>query len=691
MRAALALFDEGSTVPFVARYRRERTGGLDEVQLRQIADAHRQHVELQDRRSAILKALTEQGVLTDALRATIAACQTRSALEDAYAPYKKRRKTRADNAKEKGLEPLAELLLAQTRRGNPITDATSYVDPSKGVTSVDEALAGARDIVAETLASRPTLRSLVRQDVGDHGMLSSSATKKTEGADDFRDYADHTERAARVPSHRYLAMCRGEAEGVLTIKIRPDLERTLQQLLRAAKLDRGSPWAEQMRQATDDALRRLLLPAAERRVRAILKEHADDEAIEVFQRNLEALLLAAPLGGVSVLGIDPGIRTGCKCALVSETGALVEHQVLHLVGRKDPQTDRLAAWLSRARPAAVAVGNGTGGREALAAVRTALREAGMDVPAVSVSESGASIYSASELARQELPDVDLTVRSAAHIARRLQDPLAELVKVPPGSIGVGQYQHDVDDKKLTRKLSEVVESCVNRVGVDVNTASPALLAHVAGIGPKLAERIVAHRQANGAFRRRRDLLDVQGLGKKTFEQCAGFLRIRDGSEPLDASAVHPERYKLVARMARDLGCSVAELVGDAAKARTIQMDRYVDEDTGLQTLADIVGELTKPGRDPRQAFEAPAFRDDVQELSDVREGMVLHGVVTNVTNFGAFVDVGVHQDGLVHISQLADRYVSSPHEVVSAGQSVKVKVLEVDLDRRRISLSMKQA
>ncbi|MEM6930176.1 MAG: helix-hairpin-helix domain-containing protein, partial [Myxococcota bacterium] len=463
------------------------------------------------------------------------------------------------------------------------------------------------------------------------------------------------------------------------------------QLKRLVGVQANSAWGHVYADAVDDSLGRLLFPAAERRVRAAHKAAADDEAIEVFGKNLEALLLASPLGPVSVLGIDPGIRTGCKCALVTDTGALAEHRVLHLVGRREPETGALAAWLRRAKPGAVAVGNGTGGREALAETRRAVQEAGLDVPVVAVNESGASIYSASEGAREEMPDVDLTVRSAVHLARRLQDPLAELVKVPPPSLGVGQYQHDVDDKKLAQRLDEVVESCVNRVGVDLNTASPALLRHVAGIGPKLAGKIVEHREAEGPFRRRKDLTAVAGLGKKTFEQCAGFLRVNGGEEPLDASAVHPERYRLVQRIAKDHGTDVATLLAEPRRVDGLRLERYVSEDIGMATLSDIADELKRPGRDPRTKFEAPRFRDDVNAIEDLREGMVLEGVVTNVANFGAFVDLGVHQDGLVHISELADRFVQSPHDVVSPGQGVRVKVLGVDLHRKRISLSMKQA
>ncbi len=685
--AAIALFAEGATVPFVARYRKERTQGLDEVQLRDIAHALDAHEELEARRAVVEAALREQGKLTPERAAQLAAITDRAVLEDFYAPFKQKRKTRADTARERGLQPLADRIRAQARSGDPRAEAARFVTGE--VADVDAALAGARDIVAEEVAQDPRARALVHEQVATHGVITTKATKDADPR--FADYADHDERIARIPSHRYLAIARGESEGALRVKVRPDIERTLAQLRRLVGVRTGSAWSDLYAEAVEDSLGRLLLPAAERRVRAEHKARADEEAIAVFGRNLEALLLASPLGPVSVLGIDPGIRTGCKCALVTDTGALAEHQVVHLVGRREPETGRLASWLRRARPGAIAVGNGTGGREALAEARKASREAGLDIPVVAVSESGASVYSASDGARQEMPDVDLTVRGAAHLARRLQDPLAELVKVPPPSLGVGQYQHDVDQKKLGQRLDEVVESCVNRVGVDVNTASAALLRHVAGIGPKLATKIVEHRASEGPFQRRRDIGSVAGLGKKTFEQCAGFLRVNGGDEPLDASAVHPERYRLVRRIAKDHGTDVSSLLAEPGRVDALRLERYVDDDIGMATLTDIAEELKRPGRDPRTRFEAPRFRDDVNAIEDLREGMVLEGVVTNVANFGAFVDLGVHQDGLVHISELANRFVQSPHDVVSPGQSVRVKVLGVDLARRRISLSIKQA
>lgn len=690
VEAALRLFDEGATVPFIARYRKEVTGGLDEVELRAIGESKNAWVELEQRRTSILETLSKEGVLTPELRQAIQNAPSKTLLEDLYAPHKKRRKTRADKAREKGLGPLAERIQRQARDGNPRQDARAFVQPHKGVESIEEAIAGAQDIVAESLGLDPTLRASVRSMLQQHGKVHSKLAKKGVDGSAFRDYLDYEERADKIPSHRYLAVCRGEATGILSVSLRSDPERTLQQLLRKCRYFPQSPYGPLFFEAAQDALKRILAPAAERSVRSDLKSFSDDDAIDVFQKNLEAVLLAAPLGAVSVLGIDPGIRTGAKCAMIDAHGALQEYQTLFLVGRKDPQMEALKKLLAKHRPGAVAVGNGTAGRETEALVRTAVSELSFDSIVVSVSETGASIYSASDLAREELPQVDLTVRGAVSIARRLQDPLAELVKVPCQSIGVGQYQHDVDGTKLDRRLGQVVESCVNRVGVNLNTASPALLAYVAGIGPKIAGALVSHRKAMGGFPSRAALLDVPGLGKKTFEQCAGFLRVVNGRNPLDASAVHPERYALVKRMARDLSLPVQDLIGEGTKLESLCIQKYASDTVGEETLNDILAELKKPGRDPRSSFEAPAFRDDVHAIGDLEMGMVLEGVVTNVTNFGAFVDIGVHQDGLVHVSELVNRFIRDPHEVVQAGARIQVKVIEVDVGRKRISLSAKQ-
>ncbi|MFK7927323.1 MAG: Tex-like N-terminal domain-containing protein [Myxococcota bacterium] len=683
--AAVALFDEGATLPFVARYRKERTGGLDEVQLRQVLEQRKVLVELDQRRTAIKEALSAAGQLSNELSRALDQATRKSHLEDLYAPFKQRRATRADAARKRGLQPLADQIRRQPRQGRPHEEARRYVRGE--VASIDEALAGARDIIAEQLASEPNLRATARRIVGETGAMASKL-KKGQQAGTFRDYVDFSEPTRSIPSHRYLALCRGEAEGVLSVSLRVDADLLIEATVRAARLVRGSPFAQQLGLASEEAVKRLLLPTAVRAVRAVLKTRSDDEAMRVFQRNLEALLLAPPLGPEPVVGIDPGIRTGCKLAAVSATGEPLGHETLFLVGRSNPQSDALLAFLRRYRPHAVAVGNGTGGRETEAMVRQVVRDNQLPVRVVSVSEAGASVYSASELAGAELPGMDLTIRGAVSIARRLQDPLAELVKVEPKAIGVGQYQHDVDQRQLVQRLTDVVESCVNRVGVDVNTASPALLGHVAGLGPKTAANIVAYRHEYGPFKRRKTLLKVPGLGAKTFEQCAGFLRIHGGPDPLDRSGVHPERYGLVAAMAKDLGLDVATAIGSDRLSRLV-LRNYVGEDVGLETLTDILAELQKPGRDPRESFAAAEFREDVNSVADVQVGMSLSGVVTNVTNFGAFVDIGVHQDGLVHVSQLADRFVRDPHEVVAPGAIVTVRVLDVDTDRGRISLTMK--
>ncbi len=684
--AAVALFDEGATLPFVARYRKERTGGLDEVQLRAVLAARKELTALQQRRAAILQALTAQGELTEGLRRALERASRKTELEDLYAPFKQGRKTRGGQARVRGLEALAERILAQ-RDGDPRRDALRFV--SAEVPSVEDALIGARDIVAEKLATDPDGRAWCRRQVGQHGRLHSAAKKGADVAR-FRDYVDRSEPIRSIPSHRYLAMCRGESEGALRVSVELDKDRLVADVLRSNAHRPRSPYVPELRAAAEDAVKRLMLPVAVRAVRGVLKSEADEAAIDVFQRNLEALLLAGPLGPRSVVGIDPGIRTGCKAAALSPTGDVLGHETFLLVGRAQPSTEGLSRFLRRHRPEAVAVGNGTGGRETEALVRALVRDEALPTRVVSVSEAGASVYSASELAGEELPELDLTVRGAVSIGRRLQDPLAELVKVDPASLGVGQYQHDVDPARLAERLGEVVERCVNLVGVDVNTASAELLTYVAGLGPRTSRAIVAHRTAHGPLTSRAELLSVPGLGAKTYEQCAGFLRVRGARNPLDDSSVHPERYELVGSMARDLGVSVSELVG-SERVGAIRLSDYVTEELGLPTLNDIVAELRKPGRDPREVFEAPAFRDDVHTLEDLRVGMVLDGVVTNVTAFGAFVDVGVHHDGLVHVSELAEGFVRDPHSLVQPGKRVRVRVLEVDAARKRVSLSIKAA
>lgn len=689
--AVIKLLAEGATVPFIARYRKEATGGLDEVQIREIEEKRAYVIELEARRKTILEEIERQGKLTSELRDKILAATQRAELEDLYLPYKPKRRTRAMIARERGLEPLAQRILAQPREGDPAAEAAAFVNAEKGVASARDALAGARDIVAESIAETAEVRTFARALFANEGVLVVEKAPEIEGPTKFEAYYDFREACRTIPSHRYLAVRRGEAENVLRARIEVDVDRARGEIARLMKRDGASPWAAELDAAIADAWKRLLAPSVESEVRVDMKLAADRAAVEVFAQNLRAVLLAPPLGARPVIGIDPGQRTGCKLAVVDATGKVLEHDMLYLVqgeGALEKSRRTLTALVQKYKPAAVAVGNGTHGRETEAFVREVLRDAGVPgVFAVMVSEAGASVYSASDVAREEFPDLDLTVRGAISIARRLQDPLAELVKVDPKSIGVGQYQHDVFQPLLAKKLDEVVESCVNQVGVDLNTASAPLLSRVAGIGPTLARRIVRHRESHGAFSSRKQLHDVAGLGPKTFEQCAGFLRIRGGEHPLDASAVHPERYDVVERMARDLGVDVAKLVGDPQLAARIDWKRYVSGDLGEPTLRDILEELKKPGRDPRKDFEPPKFRDDVRTLEDLKPGMVLEGVVTNVTAFGAFVDVGVHQDGLIHVSQLADRFVKDPAEVVRAGDRIKVRVLEVDLVRKRIALT----
>ncbi|MCC7535379.1 MAG: RNA-binding transcriptional accessory protein, partial [Deltaproteobacteria bacterium] len=626
--------------------------------------------------------------------ARIRACDDRTALEDLYLPFKPKRRTRASIARERGLLPLAERILAQPPSGDPRREAAPFVSAERELPDVESALAGARDIVAEVVSERADVRKLVRDTFAREAIVTSEITKAHRGKPTkFDDYAGFREPISKIAPHRWHALERGEREGVLRVKIDLEAQRLLAPVASMMGRRPGSPFSPLLSESIEDALDRLVLPSVTTDVRGALKDAADATAIDVFAANLRQLLLAPPLGAQSVLAIDPGIRTGCKCALLDPTGKLLATTTLFL-SQGDAATTRartdLVALVRRQRPHAIAVGNGTGGRETEAFVRQTLAAEGLkDVVVVSVSEAGASVYSASEVAREELPDLDVSVRGAVSIGRRLQDPLAELVKIDPKSIGVGQYQHDVDQPRLAKKLDEVVESCVNSVGVELNTASKALLSYVAGIGPVLAARIVEHRDRNGSFTSRKALGAVKGLGPRTFEQAAGFLRIRGAANPLDTSAVHPERYALVERMARDLGVPLSALVGHPEHATRIDIGRYVGADVGEPTLRDIVAELGKPGRDPRATFEAPKFRDDVHSLEDLRDGMVLEGVVTNVTAFGAFVDVGVHQDGLVHVSQLADRFVRNPSEVVRVGERVRVRVLSVDLARRRISLSRK--
>ena len=697
VRAVASMLAQGDTVPFIARYRKEATGGLDEVAIRNIDERRTYVLELEARRASVLSEIKSQGKLTPALEAKLRGVGTKAELEDLYLPFKPKRRTRAVIAKERGLEPLAELLWAQDPQGvAPELAAAAFVSVEKDVPDVTAALAGARDIVAERVAEDAEVRRHARETYFREGQIEVQKTSEhQEKVTKFDAYASFAEPLAQIPSHRYLAIRRGETEGVLRASLVIDKEALTARLL-AERLRASSPWALQMALAIKDAVSRLLVHSVEVDVRVELKLSADRGAIEVFAKNLRELLLSAPLGTRYVLGIDPGQRTGCKCTVVDETGKLLEYETIYLV-QGDSAVERakktLRDLLGRHPIVAIAVGNGTHGRETEAFAREVLKEFELvkqGLPfVVSVSEAGASIYSASDVAREEFPELDLTIRGAISIARRLQDPLAELVKLDPKSIGVGQYQHDVFQAFLAKKLDEVVESCVNGVGVELNTASASLLSRVAGLGASVAKRIVQHRNEKGAFKSRKALLEVPGMGPKTFEQAAGFVRVRGGEHPLDASAVHPERYALVERIAKDLGVPVVSLIGNAELLRGLDRARYVTGDVGSFTLDDICQELLRPGRDPREGFLPPNFRDDVRTLEDLKPGMALEGVVTNVTAFGAFVDVGVHQDGLVHVSQLADRFVKDPSEVVKVGDRVNVRVLEVDLERKRIALTRK--
>lgn len=686
----LNLFGEGATLPFIARYRKEVTGGLDEVQLRDVRERAEYLHELEERRAAIIKSVDEQGKLDDALHKSLLAADTKQALEDLYLPYKPKRRTRAMIARERGLGPLADAFWDSTLDdATALTHAVEFVDESNDVPSVDAALQGARDIIAELVAEDATVRGWIRELTRARGIVRSTvlADKKRDDSK-FKDYFDYSEPLASIPSHRMLAIRRGEAEGELSWKIEAPIEDIVPRLVRETIGNRRA--VQQLTLAAQDAYKRIIAPAIEVELRVELKTRADDEAITIFGRNLEQLLLAPPAGEQRVIGLDPGFRTGVKVAVVSATGALQHTDTLYL-HQEDRFAGAIRALVERLTPDFIAIGNGTASRETETLVKAALRE--LDPPrpqVVVVNEAGASVYSASDVARAEFPELDVSLRGAVSIARRLQDPLAELVKIEPKSIGVGQYQHDVNQSRLKQRLDETVESCVNRVGVEVNTASAALLAYVAGVGPGLAQAIVAMRDQRGGITSRAQLREVPRLGAKAFEQAAGFLRVRGGVHPLDASAVHPERYALVEQMAVDLGVDVRALIGNDALVDRIDLSRYASEDVGLPTLRDIVAELKKPGRDPRAAFEPPAFRDDITKPEDLHPGMVLEGVVTNIVAFGAFVDVGVHQDGLVHVSQLADRFVRDPNDVVTVGQKVQVTVQSVDLARGRIALTMRR-
>jgi len=689
------LLQEGATVPFIARYRKEQTGELDEVQIRTVEEQLTYFLELEERRQTILKSIDEQGKLSPELRARIENSRQKTELEDLYLPYKPKRRTKATIARERGLEPLADIIFAQELRTGTVEGAAlPFIDPEHDVPDAATAIEGAGHILAERFADNADVRAMVRRLTSEQGIISSRVTAGSKGqVSKFEMYYDYQEPLKTVPSHRMLAMRRGEKEEVLFLAIVAPVEEILAGL-KSRLILRESIFKQVLENVAEDSYKRLIAPSIEVELRLESKERADDAAIMIFAANLHELLLAAPLGGKRVLGVDPGFRTGSKLAAIDATGRFLEHVTIypHIGEGRIPQAKKELLRLVREHAIEmVAVGNGTAGREMEIFIRETLKEQEVNLPVVSVSEAGASVYSASEIAREEFPDLDLTVRGAISIARRLQDPLGELVKIDPKSIGVGQYQHDVNQSKLKRSLESVVESCVNYVGVDLNTASWALLAYVSGVGPALAKAITAYRDENGSFQSRKELLKVPRFGAKAFEQAAGFLRIRNAKHPLDNSSVHPERYKLVETMAADLGVALPQLVSAPEMVSRIDLKRYVSEAVGLPTLHDIVAELKKPGRDPRSQFQAAAFRDDIREITDLREGLILQGVVTNVTAFGAFVDIGVHQDGLVHISHLANRYVKDPGTVVKAGDLVNVKVLAADAARKRISLSIKEA
>ncbi|MEC3880950.1 Tex family protein [Parapedobacter sp. 10938] len=685
---AISLLDDGATIPFISRYRKEMTGSLDEVQLAQIRDRLHQLRELDKRREAILKSLVDQGKLTSELEEKVRAAETMAALEDIYLPYRPKRKTRASVARDRGLEPLAQLVMRQD--GTDVREAASaYVDDAKSVNDVEDALAGARDIIAETIAEDAAIRAKTRQVFLEKGTFAARVVPgKEEEALKYKDYHEWTEPLKTAPSHRILAMRRGEKEELLYLDIEVP-ETDVLPLLDNAYVKGAGEASTQVRMAMLDGYKRLLKPAMETEVRMLTRQRADEEAIRVFAGNVRQLLLAAPLGQKRLMAIDPGFRTGCKTVCLDEQGALLENTTLFLhtgTGGAEQAAKTIHTLIEKHQLQAIAIGNGTAGRETEAFVRK------LDIPNVAVvmvNESGASIYSASDTARAEFPDHDVTVRGAVSIGRRLMDPLAELVKIDPKSIGVGQYQHDVDQSKLQHSLDDTVVSCVNAVGVELNTASKEILSYISGLGPSLAQQIINFRQAHGAFRNRESLKQVPRLGEKAFEQAAGFLRIRNAQNPLDASAVHPERYALVAQMAADLGCEVADLLRDEHRRKQIELKKYVSEHVGMPTLHDILAELAKPGRDPREQFEPFSFTEGVNRVADLRIGMRLPGIVTNITNFGAFVDIGVHQDGLVHLSQLANRFVKDPNELIKVQQKVMVTVTEVDEKRNRISLSMK--
>ena len=685
----LQLLEEGCTIPFISRYRKERTSNMDEVQIAAISEANDKLKDIDKRKETVVKTITEQGKMTDELQRRIEDCWDANELEDIYMPFKPKRRTKAQMARELGLEPLSVILMMQ-RESNPEAAAKRFV--KEGVKDVAAAIKGAQDIIAETVSEDERSRQQVRSAFRREAIISSKVVKAkadTEEAAKFSDYFDFSEPLKRCSSHRLLAMRRGENEGILRISISADDEGCIDRVKRFFIRGYGK-CSSLVGEAVEDSYKRLLKPAIETEFANLSKEKADEEAINVFTENLRQLLLSAPLGQKRVMGVDPGFRTGCKVVCLDEQGNLLHHEAIFPhppVNKPQQAAQQVEKMVERFNIEAIAIGNGTASRETTAFIKSL--HFNHDVKQFVVSEDGASVYSASKTAREEFPDEDVTVRGAVSIGRRLMDPLAELVKIDPKSIGVGQYQHDVDQTKLKKSLDLTVESCVNTVGVNLNTASQHLLTYVSGLGPTLAKNIVEYRKENGAFTSRAQLKKVSRLGPSAFEQCAGFLRIPGAKNPLDNSAVHPESYKIVEQMAKDCHCTVSDLIKDKNKRESIDIKRYITDTIGIPTLTDIIKELEKPGRDPREQIEAFEFDKNVTTVDDLIEGMILPGIVTNITNFGAFVDVGVHQDGLVHISQLADRYVSDPTQVVKLHQHVKVKVVEVDRKRNRISLSMK--
>lgn len=689
IRRLIALLEEGATIPFIARYRKEMTGMMDEVQIGEIKTLYEQYKELEKRKKAVLESIAQQGKLTDVLEKQIRECQEARLLEDIYLPYKPKKQSRASRAREKGLEPLAALLMRQ-ENGDLLARASRFV---KGeIADETEALQGARDITAEWVNENEKVRHMLRRTVERKGLIRSKVIKgKEKEGEKYSDYFDYSEELRKCPSHRMLAIRRGESEGFLKIGIEIAAEEESLEGIERMFVKAGNEAASQVQMAVKDAYKRLLFPSIESEYLTLSRQKADTEAIKVFAENLRQLLLAPPLGNKRVLGIDPGFRTGCKVVCLDETGQLLHNETIYPHPPHNASKQAAAKIVNMVATygiQAIAIGNGTAGRETEHFIQNLRYDRKIQV--FVVSESGASVYSASKIAREEFPDYDVTVRGAVSIGRRLMDPLAELVKIEPKAIGVGQYQHDVDQGRLKESLDRVVESCVNKVGVNVNTASKYLLTYISGLGASLAQNIVDYIRENGAIKSRAELKKVKRMGAKAYEQCAGFLRIENAANPLDNSSVHPESYYIVAKMARDCGVEVEGLIGNEQLCGQLDPARYVDEKAGLPTIQDIIGELKKPGRDPRKMAEVFSFAEGIKEIGDLQEGMILPGIVTNITNFGAFVDIGVHQDGLVHISEIAERYVANPADVLSLHQQVKVKVVKLDRERKRIGLSMKQ-